>query len=151
MQTYQRLEREGRIHSWIFPGKDLPQDNEPFEYVDENTPGAKSDWDPKGHGTGSLSKVVGPNFGVSKAADVTIVRIPQARRGPSDSPPPADDPNEFFATFRYSIFTDALNRVHQDFLTKRAANNDFQAVASKHNRDSYSAFGALEPSVLYLI
>jgi hypothetical protein len=98
-----------------------------------------------------LSKAVGPDFSVSKAADVTIVRFPQARRGPYDPPPPANDLNQSFDAVRNSTTADALNRVHQDFLTARAANSDFQAVVGENIRISYSAFGSPELSILHLI
>jgi len=69
-----------------------------------------------------LSRAVGPDFGVSKAADVTIVRIPQSIRGP------ADPPGANIDFFRFSVLVDSVNIVTQDFLTQRAANPAFQCV-----------------------
>lgn len=69
---------------WLWPNSNPPY--VPPELPFRNTYGLKSDYGPGGinHGSGMLSRAVGPSWGVSQSADVTVVKVAEPIRGTMD-------------------------------------------------------------------
>ena len=79
--------------------------------------GEKSDGDTQGtHGTCMLSKIVGQDYGISKATKVTIVRLPQGV--PSAQEAAAANGQPFVNHFRALVFADALMKIGIDVVNK---------------------------------
>lgn len=122
---------------WLFAGKDVPNDpngKAPFKYMDPVTDGnaAYTDWRSDGHGTAVFAKAVGPDYGVSKEANFTIVRIPQAWHSTFDDPPAeTGNPPRLFDTWRWATVADGLNMVRKDFLKRLEKDSDYKAVVGK--------------------
>jgi hypothetical protein len=83
--------------------------------------GTKNDANSGQHGTCMLSRTVGPEFGVSKRAALTIVRLPAPIRGPGDPPLVP------LASWRMSTLVDGIAKVLQDVFDRGIQN---QAVIS---------------------
>lgn len=87
-------------------------------------------------------------MGVSKNADVTIVRIPQAKAGKFDIGPGVAS-GDLIQGYRVAAHADAINKVHEDVLTAQAADSNFKAVVGKTIK--FHFFTRAKPNVLIKI
>jgi len=98
--------------SWMFAGR--ADDPTPYWYHYNEF---RSDNDQKDYrGSCQLSKIVGPNLGVSKNADVTIVKLPPPKHNPA---PEIDGTMVLdYPSTRMSLAVDGLTKILEDVVAK---------------------------------
>ena len=99
----------------MYPGVNVDPQGFPFDLRID-----KYDSNPGQHGTCMFSKAFGLDYGVSKRASVTVVVLPNAIRGFSET-------EVTIPPFRYRTVVDAFNLIIQDV---QAKNLQYRAVVS---------------------
>lgn len=121
-----------RSENWIWAVRANDPSNVQAEFPYQYEGNVQNDGDLNGHGSCVLSKAVGPSYGVSKNADITVVRIQPTIFGNNDLV--CTDPSQ---VMRINLIIDALTKVLADITKKilgqRAVVNPSCATTKQRN------------------